>query len=304
MTTLILTVVANLLSRLLAVGLAAVMSFRLFSRCGNIVAAFAAGLLLSIACTHLIPEAVESGIDAHVAGAVLLVSFVVFLLIECFFSGMGAHTHGSAKVRQVPVLLGGGTRLTKDACCSSRSAAQAPVLLAGAACHSFVDGVLVAAAFSIDIASGWLVTAAVAAHELPQVIGQIVILMQAGIEKRRAAVYVLLASLSSLLGGAAGWAVLSVLHWLIGYAMLISAASFIFVVLAVLLPELMHQDEHAARRFPIGVLTALIAGVAASFLILQPLHEETHRLTESSEVHAHAHGDASEDFHSEGVDKH
>ena len=64
------------------------------------------------------------------------------------------------------------------------------MLLAGTACHSFVDGVLVAAAFSIDAVSGWIVAGAVMAHELPQVIGQIVILMQAGIEKRRAAIYV------------------------------------------------------------------------------------------------------------------
>ena len=71
-----------MLSRVLAVGLAAVLSFRIFSRCGNLVAAFAAGLLLTIACTHLIPEAVESGIDAHLAGGVLLGAFVFFMRIE------------------------------------------------------------------------------------------------------------------------------------------------------------------------------------------------------------------------------
>ena len=48
MTTLFFIVLANLLSRVLAVGLAAVLSFRIFSRCGNLVAAFAAGLLLTV----------------------------------------------------------------------------------------------------------------------------------------------------------------------------------------------------------------------------------------------------------------
>lgn len=290
MTTLILIVCANLLSRLFVVGLAGVLSFRVFSRCGNIVAALAAGLLLTIACTHLIPEAVESGIDAHVAGAVLLVSFVVFLLLEYCFSAMGAHTHGSVKASPVPVLLGGGTRFRREACCERASTAKVPVLLAGAACHSFVDGVLVAAAFSIDAVSGWIVTAAVAAHELPQVIGQIVIVMQAGLEKRRAALYVLFASLASVLGGVAAWALLSLLHWLIGYAMLVSAASFIFVVLAILMPELMHLNEARERKLPVGMLLAVMAGVAVSLTILQPLHEETHRLTQSSDIHEQVHG--------------
>ena len=122
-------------------------------------------------------------------------------------------------------------------------------------------------------------------------IGQIVILMQAGIEKRRAAIYVFAASLACVLGGIAGWAVLSVLNWLIGYAMLVSAASFIFVVLAILLPELMHLSDAKQSKLPVGVLTAVLAGVAVSYLILQPLHEETHRLTEASAVHEHIHAD-------------
>ena len=249
---------------------------------------WAAGLLLTIACTHLIPEAVESGIDAHLAGGVLLGAFIFFLLLECLFAGLGGHTHGNVKVRPVPVLLGGGSRVVRDACCRSNGA-QAPVLLAGTACHSFVDGVLVAAAFSIDAVSGWIVAGAVMAHELPQVIGQIVILMHAGIEKRRAALYVFIASLACVLGGIAGWAVLSVLSWLIGYAMLVSAASFIFVVLAILLPELMHLNDAEEAKLPVGVLAAVLAGVAVSYLILQPLHEETHRLTEASAVHEHVH---------------
>ena len=132
MTTLLLIVVANLASRLIAVSLAALLSFRVFSRCGNLVAAFAAGLLLTIACTHLIPEALAAGIDVRSAGGVLLASFVVFLLLDCLLSGMGGHTHSVARVRQIPVLLGGGTRIETDACCTRSGGAQVPVLLAPA----------------------------------------------------------------------------------------------------------------------------------------------------------------------------
>lgn len=73
--------------------------------------------------------------------------------------------------------------------------------------------------------------------------------------------------------------------------MLVSAASFIFVVLAILLPELMHLSDAKQSKLPVGVLTAVLAGVAVSYLILQPLHEETHRLTEASAVHEHIHAD-------------
>lgn len=288
---------ANLLSRIGAAGLAALLSFRLFARWGNAVSAFAAGLLLTMACTHLVPEAVASGIDLHGAGIVLLVSFAFFLILECALSALGGHVHGVPKVRPVPALLGGGVRVVNDACCSQGTPAKVPVLLAGAACHSFVDGVLVAAAFSIDMQSGWFVTAAVFAHELPQVLGQIVILMQAGIDKRRAPWYVFASSMACLLGGAAGWALLTSLSWLIGYAMLVSAASFIFIVLGVLMPELTHSQREEGVRLPVGILASVLAGVAVSFLILQPLHEQMHMLTESSVIHEQTHGGAHSHAH-------
>lgn len=289
MTTLFFIVLANLFSRVAAVGLAGVLSFWFFSRYGNLVAAFAAGLLLTIASTHLIPEALTSGVDSHQAGIVLLASFVVFLLIESSLSRLGVHSHGSVRVRPVPALLGGGVRLEKSCGCGAADMARAPVLLAGAACHSFVDGVLVAAAFSIDFVSGVIVATAVTAHELPQVIGQIVILMQAGMERRRAALCVFLASLASVAGGVAGWALLSALQWLVGYAMLVSAASFIFVVLAVLMPELLHSSEPEGGKPTIGLTLSVLLGIVFSFLILQPLHEQTHRLAEAGSEYAHTH---------------
>ena len=79
------------------------------------------------------------------------------------------------------------------------------------------------------------------------------------------------------------------LQGLVLLAMLVSAASFIFVVLAILLPELMHLNDAEEAKLPVGVLAAVLAGVAVSYLILQPLHEETHRLTEASAVHEHVH---------------
>lgn len=303
MTLLFLITAANLFVRVVAVGVAAALSFRLFSRYGNLVAAFAAGLLLTISCTHLIPEAVHSGIDMHDAGIVLLVSFVFFLLLESVFSTLGAHSHGLSKERPVPALLGGGTRLVRNDCSCPGDPARVPVLLAGTACHAFVDGVLVAAAFTVDLTSGFLVTAAILAHELPQVLGQIVIVMQAGVEKKRTALYVFLASLTSILGGAAGWAVLSSLQWLVGYAMLVSAASFIFIVLGILMPELTHGAEGSGVRLPLGILTALLAGAAVSLLILAPLHEQTHRLIEGSAVHTHAQGESHAHDHDHDRDR-
>ena len=103
--------------------------------------------------------------------------------------------------------------------------------------------------------------------------------------------------MACLLGGAAGWALLTSLSWLIGYAMLVSAASFIFIVLGILMPELTHSQREEGVRLPVGILASVLAGVAVSFLILQPLHEQMHMLTESSVIHEQTHGGAHSHAH-------
>ena len=66
----------------------------------------------------------------------------------------------------------------------------------------------------------------------------------------------------------------------------------LIVVLAVLMPELMHPADGQTKKVPLGLLAAVLAGIAVSLAILEPLHEEAHRLTESSAVHEQMHSAA------------
>ncbi len=288
---------ANLISRLAAMGLALYLSFRLLSRWGNVVTSIAAGLLLTVACTHLIPEALEEGVSATAAGLTLLTALMAFILLECILERYAGHTHGTPVVRKDAALLGGKVRVQSQGCgcgCEDDQTSNRPratVLLIGMSCHNFVDGVLIAAAFMADFVGGWIVTAAIFAHEIPQLMGQIVILMQAGMRKRTAAGLTALVAMAAVLGGVFGWALFTAVHGIVGYAMLVSAASFIFVVLSVLLPELVHacQNEQTGRgRFPVREIAGLLAGVLISLAILSPMHSQTHAFVHSESTHTEA----------------
>ena len=153
---------------------------------------------------------------------------------------------------------------------------------------------LIAAAFLVSNLTGIVVTLAVFGHELPQMVGQLVILLQTGLRRGRVVRLALLAASASVAGGVAGWAVLSGAQLLVGYAMLISAASFIFVVLNVLLPELTHSSccgEEKVAALPVRELAAMAAGIVLSLAVMGPLHEEAHEAvaagTPSSEMHSH-----------------
>ncbi|MBQ9241120.1 MAG: ZIP family metal transporter [Duodenibacillus sp.] len=280
MTDLLIVVAANLISRTAAVALAAFLSFRVLSRHAETVAALACGLLLAVATTHLIPEAIESGLDAHEAGLVLLAALIGFILLERVLEAKSAHTHGMPRVRKIPSLLGGGVRVEAD-CCGPDSAGVTAIL-AGAATHNFVDGILVAAAFWADLRAGLVVTLAIFAHEIPQLVGQMVLLTQQGVERRRAGRYCFGAAMFAVLGGIAGGVLFTAVQAVIPYALIVSAASFLYVVLAVLLPE---TKGVLTLGSLVRTVSAIIAGAVLSMAILSPLHEAAHERAQS-EAHA------------------
>lgn len=279
---LISVVLANLLTRALAVALAVFLSFRLLSRWGNVVSAMAAGMLLTIACTHLIPEALEENVQVSTAGFVLLIAFLTFFILEFVLERFAGHSHGIPKIREIPALLGGGhTVCLTPAQCARSASPRAVALLVGVACHNFVDGILVSAAFMVDMTSGWIVAGAIFAHEIPQVVGQLAVLAQTGMSRRCATMLTSIAAMAAVVGGAAGCVLFTALEGIVGYAMLVSAASFIYVVLAVLLPEVSHEDHdahHHASSAPWREAIGVLLGVALSLMILEPLHEGTHEI--------------------------
>jgi zinc and cadmium transporter len=285
-TNLLIVVAANLLSRALAVALAAFLSFRILSRYAQTVASMACGLLLAVATTHLIPEGIEMGLDPHDAGLALLAGIIAAVVLERMLEATTPHTHGMPQVRQVPSLLGGGVQM-RGGCCSGRSSGVVAIL-AGASVHNFVDGILVAAAFWSDVRAGLVVTAAIFAHELPQLIGQMVLITQQGVERRRAAWYCMGASLFAVLGGALGCVLFESARALIPYALIISAASFLYVVLSVLLPE---TKGTSSVRGILGTIAAIFAGIMLSVAILSPLHEIAHENAEGlTQAGQHEHG--------------
>ena len=91
METLAWIVAANVVSTIVSIALAAWLSFRLLSTLVERLVCVSAGLLLTVAFTRLLPEAVESGIDSHLVGWVLLAGILGLFLLEKL--ALIHHTH-------------------------------------------------------------------------------------------------------------------------------------------------------------------------------------------------------------------
>jgi zinc and cadmium transporter len=242
METLLYIVLATLAGGILSVLAAAVISLVLLERWLPRMVSFAVGAMLAAAFLDLLPESIEAGLDVHQAGAVVLAGLVLFFIIEKL--ALWRHEH---------VALSGAATVK----------ASGPMILVGDAVHNFVDGVLIAAAFLQSTEVGLAVTLAVIAHEIPQEIGDFMVLMHAGYSKRRALLLNALCGLASLVGGLLGYLLLQQLSALIPYALALSAASFIYIAVADLIPDL-HQ-AHRARTAPAQV-ALMAAGIAVLVL--------------------------------------
>ena len=122
---------------------------------------------------------------------------------------------------------------------AARDHASANLILAGDSLHNLLDGVLVAAAFMTDPNLGIVTALAVFAHEIPQEVGDLAILLHGGFSRGRAMTLNLVSSLTSVVGGVARVLTRSARRWaLLPYALAFAAASFIYVAVADLIPGL------------------------------------------------------------------
>jgi len=257
MSTLAWIIVANVASTAISIVLAAWLSFRWLSELVDKLVCVSAGLLLTVALTHLMPEAIAAGIDSRALGWVLLAGILGFFLLEKLALIHHTHHHEGDEHHH---------QHGYDA--SEARRGGIPILL-GDAFHNFADGIVIAAAFVLDWQAGLLATAAVIAHEIPHEVGDFMILLNAGYSKRRAFVFNLLSGASALVGGVVGYFVLDAISQLLPYALLLAAASFVYIALSDLLPEMMRRSRLAQSLPQVGFV---MVGVALAALISAATH--------------------------------
>ena len=175
---------------------------------------YATGTLLGAAFLGMIPHALEY-IEPFQILATVLAGIILFFLLEKLV--IWRHCH--------------------DGACEVHSVAG-PLILFGDAFHNFIDGIVIAAAFLTNTTLGVATALAVIAHEVPQEIGDFAILLDGGYSKQRAFLYNLLSSLTTLPGAVISYFFLKAAQTAVPYILALSAASFIYIAMADLIPEL------------------------------------------------------------------
>jgi len=206
---------------------------------GSLVS-YAIGALLGAVFLDILPEAMETGSGTVLAGILLFFTLEKLLLWRhCHHDDCEVHEHDT----------------------HGRSGTM---IMVGDTFHNFVDGVIVAAAFLVDIHLGIVTALAIIAHEIPQEVGDFLILLHSGYSKAQALRVNVLSSLAMLAGGVLAYFALQSVQSIVPTLLALAAASMIYVAVADLIPGLHKRTQ---LRDTVQQVALIMLGVGSIFLV-------------------------------------
>lgn len=229
---------------------------------------FATGALLTGAFCSLIPHAFEKVAidDMPSLSATILIGILVFFVLEKLLVWRHCHSHSCAAHGEDSHEHQHHNHSTHAD--QNRRVAGMFIIL-GDSIHNFVDGVLIGAAFLTDPQLGMVTSLAVAAHEIPQEVGDFAILLHSGYTRGKALLYNILASLTTVIGGVLAYFSLGDLHGILPYFLAMAASSFIYIAVADLIPSLHEKTDIKTSLQQIGFI---LAGVTLILLMQTIAH--------------------------------
>ena len=200
--------------------------------------ALSAGTLMGGAFIHLMPEASEQ-LPSTVLFSLVLASFILFFLIEKVLHWRHCHKE------VCPVHTFGYMNLIGDSI------------------HNFIDGLIIAATFLIDVRLGVATSLAIAFHEIPQEIGDFGVLLYAGFKKAKALILNFSVALTAVAGALVGYFLSFSLGNLTMYLLPIAAGGFLYISTSDLIPEIRKEEN---LRKSLLSFACFLVGIAIMYL--------------------------------------
>jgi len=200
---------------------------------------YAVGALLGASMLDILPKTLEQ-LPPREVFPVLLLGILLFFVLEKLVLWRHCHTHD----------------------CEVHDGAVLPVVV-GDGFHNFVDGAVIAAAAMTSLPLGITTAVAVTAHEIPQEVGDFAILLHAGYSRSKALMLNVLSALASIVGAIAAFFAFDRIPALLPYFLALSAASFLYVAMADLIPGL-----HRGRTDASSLRQILLIGAGVATMLL------------------------------------
>lgn len=210
---------------------------------------FAAGAFLGVGFLDLLPEAIEAVREPRFVFVAVLIGFFLFFALERV---LGKHfpQHELGAVGH-----------------AEHTESLSLLVVVGDTLHNFLDGIVIALAYIAEPTLGLATALAIAAHEIPQEIGDFAILLDQGWTKTKIFIVNLASSLATLVGIAAGYFAATFFQGWLAYLLGGTAGIFIYIAASDLIPEIHHRSghEHAYRILAVFLFSLVLTGLLITY---------------------------------------
>lgn len=208
---------------------------------------FAGGALLAAVFLDLLKEGTEqSGADRVLLAT--LIGMVLFFLAEGFLRWFHHH-HEDDEGKE------------------SHHDSSVWLVIVGDTLHNALDGVAIAASFLISVPTGIVTTIAVAAHEIPQEIGDFGLLLSKGVSRRRVLMVNVLSAIATVVFAVITYALGSSEQLPVGVLLGLSAGFLLYIAASDVIPAI-HRRHENQKQFNIQagllVLGVIVVGLATT----------------------------------------
>ena len=286
-------ILASALGGVLSVGFAALVALNTRTQWIPLLISYAIGAMLGAVFLEILPEAFEQASSIQAAAATILCGLLLFFMLEKLVLWRHCHgnhceVHALHDVEHCPdnapitkdrtstkdkMSVSGNTStkfkavttkspsiLAKPQAHTHDSGRSGMMIMIGDTFHNFVDGILIAAAFMVDIQVGLVTAMAIIAHEIPQEVGDFLILLHSGYSKKQALLFNLGSSLATAVGGVIAYYALQTLQSWIPFILGLAASSMLYVAVADLIPGL---HKRTALKETLGQILLIGLGIGS-----------------------------------------
>jgi zinc and cadmium transporter len=255
MTTLTYILLSCLGGTVLSLALAGFVAFRVKASWVPTLVSYAVGALLGVAFLDLLPHIFHEARNPERAAAFVLAGILVFFVLEKLLLWRHHHHHSDEEQHEAEEEM----RHT-----GHDHGRSGWMIVFGDAFHNFTDGVIIAGAFLADVKLGVVTSLAIIAHEIPQEIGDFLVLLHSGFGRTKALFWNAVSGLSAMLGGLIAYFALSAVSDWLPEILAFAAASMIYVAVADLIPGL---HRRTAFRDSLMQVTFIALGVGSIWAI-------------------------------------
>ena len=282
-------ILASLIGGALSVAGAGIVALNARTAAIPMLISYAIGAMLGAVFLEILPEAIQVASDVHTMTATVLFGILLFFALEKLV--IWRHCHGNhCEVHAIHTEAECPDIVQKDnqPATKYRAASRASnsivkpirnhehdhgrsgmMVMIGDTFHNFVDGILIASAFMVDVKVGIVTSIAIIAHEIPQEVGDFLILLHSGYSKKQAFMFNLVSSFATVVGGTIAYFALQHVQAWVPTILGLAASSMLYVAVADLIPSLHKRTE---LRATISQLSLILCGVASIWLTGYFLH--------------------------------